>query len=826
MRSLSDIKSALIAKLETQESGAWSKLQNSLVGRELIAFGAEVILATDNVASAFVQAFDYKFADERSLISLAHVHDIPVAFTRPAYIRIRISNASQYKFRPFDLVFTVGGVKFTNISFYNGNDDIVLYQGIVKSMKTAKLSDFYYEREVDWDITSIPISHTEVLTGHNLGAAFPESVYVFVKDENLSKGIMSEYTPLSAGPSVVCYKLYTLMDKSIAVLDGDGVWGSTPLSGAYYQIIWLELTNNEFSTTGSLISNTYGSLEYKVMSASQGEEDSLEFAREYFRRFYLDLNAIISKDQVRDYVNGYPYVQDCVVSAYNNVVSIYVKPTDPEDKGEYGDIEAMLDLKGCLLTSHEVSKGTAVEFQLSIESSASTAIKGQIESFISETYGYSSLNFSDVVNTSEVAASILSKFGVVCNVAFACNSVSIASGEKLQFIPTAGTLSILNAENKVIGYDLNGQLFSEAVVDVGYLESVSDDDQWLGNYLISRKVGVSKILGFDRGYIKQYPVSALTSLFSDVKGTDIQAKTHNGHVYVWINYATSAGLFVFDIEQINPQGLISNIIPITGLTQRTVCVLDSPAEHNVRVPIYYEGNLYVLVNRSSEVQLQNYTGNSASSYYTMNVPITSTTEVIGVVQSENNLYVLLGGAGSENSCIVISHFDSSACSWAIREISNTDVTGTLVSFHCKANGECALMYKLSESSYEVGVCSELIVNDGKVRVMNYSKVTSVSKSMENPRIYYGNSSLWVTDLTSSLEIVYSETEVYPQTSESGYTVYELGVNSTVGTVNYKDGTVVYDSSMQGTSFSYKSTVVKLDTKSYLKLNDTQQVLWS
>lgn len=180
MKSRLEIINELAAVLSTQESGAWSRLQNSVIGKELLAYGAEVILASDNINSSLVQSFDYKLADERALISLSHVHDVPVSFNKPAYMRVRLlGNASTRMYRPFDLVFTVGNVKFTNIKWVSGAEDILLYQGVVKTMKTdTSLVEFNVDKTLTWDKTIIPTSEDTIMTGHNIGSALPDSVYV------------------------------------------------------------------------------------------------------------------------------------------------------------------------------------------------------------------------------------------------------------------------------------------------------------------------------------------------------------------------------------------------------------------------------------------------------------------------------------------------------------------------------------------------------------------------------------------------------------------------------------------------------------------------
>ena len=95
------------------------------------------------------------------------------------------------------------------------------------------------------------------------------------------------------------------------------------------QIIWLELTEGNFALNSTLISKVHGKLGFRVMGSGNAMFDSMEFARSYFRKFYLEMNSIVSKEQITQFVNSFPYVNDCSVVANNGVIYVYVKPTDP-----------------------------------------------------------------------------------------------------------------------------------------------------------------------------------------------------------------------------------------------------------------------------------------------------------------------------------------------------------------------------------------------------------------------------------------------------------------------------------------------------------------
>lgn len=819
MKSISDIKKDLINSLESQESGAWARVNQSLVGKELIAFGAEVISASYNIVDSFVKAFDYKTADERSLISMSHVYDVPVSFVSPAYIRIRLNNKANLSFKPFELTYSVGNVKFTNVSFFKGNDDIVLYQGIVKTSKSTQdsISDFVYDKETPWNKVTIPTGSDEIMTGVNIGKAMPESVYVFFK-EDYSQGLLSQFNPIRASEYIPAYKIYTLMNRDQMIKFGDGVWGKK-MSNPALQIIWLEPTTFNFALNGKLSSSLKGELSFTVSGSGAAKEMSLDYARDVFRRHLLELNAVVSKDQIHDFVNSFSYIEDCSVTAKNDVVTVYVKPTDPSDNGEYGSIQAELDLKGGLFTSHEVKKGNPVSFKIQIETNSETVQRSQIEEYLLQAYGYHSVGFSKQVDCNEIAADLFTRFGLYSRVLFGVTNTIVSSGSRLQFVPIAGTIKILNSFGKVVGYDLNGQLFCEVDAGSDSLELSTGLNSNMGGFNINYVN--NSIDMFSEGYLKRYPSEAIASVFNKLSSSleGINSYAHNGHVYVYKNDGTyGASLCVYTIDQISPQGLTSSIVPISGATPKTIISL----EEGSIIPIYINGNYYCINHNigTGELQLQFYSGSSYSPYFSINIPSIKD-RILGLFIQNNNIYVVC----TNNNVVVISNFNSSYVGWTTLRMS-VPVEGTVIQgFHAYDKGRCALL--LSDGS--IWRSSGLSTIDNSVQVQNQEKITSLSPMPEGKKfIYCSSDSVWVGNIGESQDknrsvVVYDSGETFDQLKET-YPVYK-STTTPIGTVNYLNGEIVYGES-QLTGLSYQSTVVDLDEKSYLKLDDATPVLWN
>lgn len=463
MRSKSSIQQELYDRLTDPR---WLKLRNSLIGRELIAYGTELLSMSDAINSAVVSSFDYNQADERSLISLAHSMDLGISFQAPAWIRVRVTSPGVKVFSPYTVQCQCGAVTFTNIDYCNTNQVITLYQGNIRFSRNnqvvlngtlLKNSVLNNASEIDWDSTEIALNGDDVFI-HKLGQVIPASVMYFVGTLGQSSvnniQVVNRYNPLRYGPDVLAYKYLTMMDGTLAVIEGNGVWGKEFESYSAQEIVWLEPTNNEFDLSsiqftgdGVLFNNV------EVVSSAMGAT-SLVYARDQFRKALYELLPTVSKHQVKEFVNSHEFVVDSEVTANEFNVTVYVKPVDLSDNRRYGDLEAELDTRGQLGASFRVMPGEAVPVLFIIHTELTEAQKSVLAAEINRLYAYEDTSFSWVPSTESISALLQSLLGVTARVSFLAvadiNQVLVGN----RYLPLPGSVKIYSGVgNELLGGD-------------------------------------------------------------------------------------------------------------------------------------------------------------------------------------------------------------------------------------------------------------------------------------------------------------------------------------------------------------------------------------
>ena len=338
----------------------------------------------------------------------------------------------------------------------------------------------------------------------------------------------------------------------------------------------------------------------------------------------------------------------------------------------------------------------------------------------------------------------------------------------------------------------------------------------------------SYLKGFDRGYIRMCPSNVVTSLLG---GDSVSAITHNGYVYIFRNDVVGSNFIVYSTEQITPQGLISNIIPISGVAPKSMQNINEKES----IPIYVNGAFYCLeFNKyNNEIQLQFFTGTGYSPYYTLSIP-QSLQSILGVYVSGSTLYIVC----EDNNVVVISHFNTSHIGWSIvkLEVPNAVKGKKLYGFHCYKDGYCSMVFGIKEvgsnviKEVSIGRCSSPSLTDSSITVMNFEKIHDSDLELDVNTVYvYGTDEyVWYGDGSENKlsEIVYDDGEVFAQDNKvREYPLYYLTSSNTIGTLNYLDGTIVFEGT-SGTSFSYESSMVNLDEKTYLRLDETTPVVWN
>lgn len=464
MRTRSEIIQSIANKLTSIN---WSRLKNSLVGKELIAFGGEVVASVENVKDTLVDTLDYEKADFAGLISLSQINDVWVSGFKPAFIKVKLKGIiTPLVFKPFDLQFSTGSATFTNIDYCTSSDELILYQGVVKTALTSGTPDQYsgyrVDTEIPYEITNIPSSDNTVKNFLILGeSVMPESIYLFKRYENVVSQI-SQYHPLRYGSDVEQYKVRTLSDMKQTIQFGDGVWGKSDYdAGTDFQAIWLELSNNEFASEGTLTSTEYGSYsqnQVEILASGFADSMNIEYARYNYKKNMLITSVVASKEQIREFTNSYPFVLDSNVVLFDeqdytlSTIAVYIKPTDPNDQGGFGEVEEALDLHGNIFSIHHVQLANPLLFSVLVYAN----YNNQVQQFLVDRFAYNNLAYKEIISAAATAGEIQSLYQLSNYILF-----RVYQDQSLLSLmsPIQGTIRLLDANNQVVGFDSHGIIY-------------------------------------------------------------------------------------------------------------------------------------------------------------------------------------------------------------------------------------------------------------------------------------------------------------------------------------------------------------------------------
>lgn len=482
-RSRDEIRAALLSRLS---SPVWEAVQNSTIGRELLAFGAEVIATADDTVESIRHSFDWRVANKRDLISMSHTLGIAPSFVREATITVKINPSTTQYYVPYSLKFSAGNATYYNTDYCSSADEIVLRQGVVHSVKTEN------KNYISWDLpTTVEEKAVEDFSflgsingGYHSVNCVNGSQYVFGE----GGVIIPQIDYLSYRDDSVYYEPYLLYDGQLAFI----------LHGvSSVQLIYLEATNNDVTTNGTLTFNgtTIPEESYDVKSYNTASLDSIEAARTAFRGFYTERTGICSEQQIRDYVNSFPQVRDCRVVSSGVSVNVWIKPAVSEievgSETNYQEIKYALSTRGMVGVNYEVTPGAMLAFQ--VVCSCPAVYRSEVEEIIKTHCEYSLLDYNSPVDTAAITSDIAAKLGIHVPVYTHIQNDHAESGKYLNFVPNKGSIQVKDSAGKVIGWDNNGNLevfdgsASYSIPGISILGFVSDGD----------KVGLCKVDGVD-----------------------------------------------------------------------------------------------------------------------------------------------------------------------------------------------------------------------------------------------------------------------------------------------------------------------------------------
>ena len=132
-QNIQDLSNAL-------QSPNWQALKQALVGRELIAFGAELMYQTESIVESLQKPLYINTASFNEIIAAAFHNDITLDLVASSTVKVRLSTHGTVYYKPYDIRLESGNIIYTNIDFIDSDQVITLYQGIPTSVSNFDTS--------------------------------------------------------------------------------------------------------------------------------------------------------------------------------------------------------------------------------------------------------------------------------------------------------------------------------------------------------------------------------------------------------------------------------------------------------------------------------------------------------------------------------------------------------------------------------------------------------------------------------------------------------------------------------------------------------------
>lgn len=615
MRTREEIRTELLNRLDS----TWNGLKDSVVGKELLSLGVETVMYAEECNDAIKTAFDVETASKEMLISMSHVYKIPISFVRPATVTVKIDGGGYYE--PYALSLSKGSVTYYNIEYVNASNEVTLYQGTIM-------------RDVNPSVIVIPNDTLYDKIGYKLQETIPQSVYV--EKSNVADQL-SAYDPMS--PNDDSYRLYTLSDGTLFLEYSKSV------SVIYYLLPTSSVNNLEGATLNT-------GANYTVLSTTPYEGESLNCAREYFRKFFLEMNAVVSKSQIHDYVNTFPNVLDCNVIPFSTTsVNIYVKPNDRNQViSTFGEIESALDEHGMLGVFHNVSLGTAFPIKL-ICSNIPLDMQATIATLLEDSFRYELTTFNASLTPYAMSSMIYERTGLSTDVRIFVNRESLSNGDQLRFKLIRGTLSVLQEvdddEFVTVGFESEGSIYIQEfdAEQIGGA-SLHNCKGWYGDANLCSNNPTLPIEYFNVDLLTVAELPPTRTLTNHTDATKVmtfgdyiyEASDVNGDKRTFVYLRSDATLQNFMLEKffpINDQGYITDTWECALYIDVLLCTF-------VDSGTYYDFKFY----RDGE-----------SDFFTRTSSVPSTATIHGNIFFENSWYIFYND-GTEK-CLVYSNIRTS-----------------------------------------------------------------------------------------------------------------------------------------------------------------------
>lgn len=441
MRAKSEIISTLTNRLT---SDIWKKLKNGLLGRELIAFGAEVISENESIKDTMLLQLNPETADKSGLYLLSQMNEVPITNIKPNALVVQMASDSK-TYAPFELTYSIGNNSFTNIEYTMRNKSVALVNGSYKCY-SHNMNNIYGAME-DGEETYI-YDNNDSYSCIKLGNAYPDSI--IVTDEF---GVeIPRYSSDIAMSNTI-----DLMVKVMTGFDGNQyvrfICAENVEKPSKFRIVWLDHSASEVDYDEDELSvrdNNVIVAEIKYLS--RGSVDNIDYMREQLKKELAKYQGLNTPKSVERYVNGFPYVIDsrCVADNQNGMV-VYVKPSENKDLTMYLDfseIAAHVSLNSILFPKIKVMTGKRLNFGLQIDGVKDVIVQNNIKGLVQDVFAYDKMKFNSVVNTSQILSEVYNNFKIVPSIRMTIDE-DFTNNEPMSYVPV---------KNSVKGYDSKGTL--------------------------------------------------------------------------------------------------------------------------------------------------------------------------------------------------------------------------------------------------------------------------------------------------------------------------------------------------------------------------------
>lgn len=475
-------------------SHVWGNLKTSLLGKELLSFGAELISEVSQVASDLKDVFFIETCPKKYLYACAWINELKLDTIKPFTIKVKLDSSVLKKsfnktiYGPFEIKIQVGAALYYNIDFVNVNNDMILYQGEpyrakdIENLETGIYSEdfinFAWEKS-DTVMDSEGLSSTRVKLTKN---TITDSVRVFTNDGGVTP--CTEYSELYyTGTGLYnTYKIRVNEEDIQYVVFGDGSWGKKLNPDT--NIMWLNATFVKVSEQSSVkvfIQNKYipsDGLFLNKQFTIGDENPSLDYLRTQLRGQLAKTTSVSNKQQLRMFVNSLPTVLDSYpLVTDSNEVTVYIKPTNSGDK-TFGFISYLLGLYGDICVNYKTKVAGSYKFSVKIKEPSvfTEAQRNQVINRLQEKFAYDNIGFETQVTASSIAAMIKDLIDSTTIEVILQESLNAGTQDvQLMFTPSPTSIKILNNETKQVeGWD-----------SVGELMVMGDSSETYGNTTIS-----------------------------------------------------------------------------------------------------------------------------------------------------------------------------------------------------------------------------------------------------------------------------------------------------------------------------------------------------